>query len=154
MQDMCVAEQGLAASLQALRVWKPDVVYAHHLADIEGERRLLEVAPSTLFLHSYQGTCISGGKTFTKPVMVPCDRAFGWRCLAHYYPHRCGGRSPVTMWREFRRQSERLALLRRYGRILTHTEHMKTEMARHGLDASVVAFPVGLPAEVGRRPTP
>jgi glycosyltransferase involved in cell wall biosynthesis len=46
------------------------------------------------------------------------------------------------MWRLFRMQSERLALYPRYGAILTHTAHMRDEMARHGLPASVVPFPV------------
>ena len=75
---------------------------------------------------SYTGTCISGGKTQTRPAVVPCDRTFGWPCLMQYFPKGCGGRSPVTMWKEFRRQSTQLEVMRGYKHILTHSDHMKS----------------------------
>ena len=106
------------------------------------ERRLMDVAPSVRFLHTYSGTCISGGKTFTRPAVSACDRAFGWPCLLHYFPHGCGGRSPVTMWRQFHRQNDQLATLRRYTSILTHTTHMQSELSKHGMRAEILPFPV------------
>ena len=142
VSDTCAAETGLSVSLERLRDWKPDVIYVQGLTDIAVEARLLNIAPSVFFVHTYAGTCISGAKTFTRPRIVPCDRTFGWPCLAHYFPHGCGGRSPITMWRQFRHQSAQLGNLGRYGAILTHTEHMKTEMAKHGLEAAVVDYPV------------
>jgi glycosyltransferase involved in cell wall biosynthesis len=56
------------------------------------------------------------------------------------------------MWRQYRLQADRLALLRRYSVILTHSEHMKAEIARHGLDARVVPFPVEHGAQIGSAP--
>jgi glycosyltransferase involved in cell wall biosynthesis len=146
--DICMADAGLNASLKLLADWQPDVLYVHGLTGVDVERRLIDMAPSAFFLHSYTGTCISGGKAFTKPDIVPCERVFGWRCLANYFPHGCGGRSPATMWRQYQLQSDRLALLRRYSVILTHSEHMKAEIARHGLDARVVPFPVEHGAQI------
>jgi glycosyltransferase involved in cell wall biosynthesis len=113
-------------------------LYAHGLLDPSVERRTLEIAPAVFFAHNYYGTCISGAKTFKNPVITPCDRQFGWRCLAHYYPRRCGGLNPVTMVRLFRQQRARLELLPKYAAIVTHSTHMQQEYVNHGLNASRV----------------
>jgi glycosyltransferase involved in cell wall biosynthesis len=139
---ICAGDAGLDAALAALREWRPDVIYVHGLLDVDTGTRLQQIAPAILFLHTYTGTCISGRKTFTRPAVVPCDRTFGWPCLAQYFPRGCGGRSPVTMWNEFRRQERQQTVLRGYRQILTHTEHMRAEMSKHGLRADVLPFPV------------
>ena len=149
---VCVADVGQATAVAGLRAWRPDVVYVHGLLDPNLEGQILDVAPSVFFAHAYYGMCISGSKTFTRPVVTPCTRVFGWPCLLHYFPHGCGGRSPLTMWREYQRQAERLTLLRRYGAIVTHTDHMRTELARHGLVATQVVFPVDLGTVVNHPP--
>jgi len=138
----CAAEMGAEASFDALRAWQPDVLYVHGSESVDLERRLLDIAPAVHFLHTYTGTCISGQKTWTRPVVTPCSRRFGPMCLAHYFPHGCGGSNPVTMVRLYQEQASRFAQLRRYRTILTHTEHMRQEMVRHGLDAEVVPYPV------------
>jgi glycosyltransferase involved in cell wall biosynthesis len=137
-----VAERGPGAALAELRAWGPDVIYVHGLLDSGTERDLLGMAASVFFVHTYHGTCISGSKTFKRPVFRPCSRVFGWPCLAHYFPHGCGGRNPITMLRQYARQSERLALLRCYDAVVTHTEHMCAELAHHGLSARQVSYPV------------
>ncbi|MCM3880898.1 MAG: glycosyltransferase family 4 protein [Vicinamibacterales bacterium] len=138
----CVASLGDDATLDALRGWTPDVLYNQGLSDPSFGERVTSVAPSVFFLHSYVGTCVSGGKTFKRPMPVACNRRFGWPCLLHYFPHNCGGRSPITMWSEFTRQSAQQGVLRHQAAIVTHTEHMRNEMARHGLHAEVVPFPI------------
>jgi glycosyltransferase involved in cell wall biosynthesis len=138
----CIAALGAEATLEALRRWKPDVLYNQGLSDPSFGERVTSIAPSVFFLHSYVGTCISGGKTFTRPAPCACERRFGWPCLLHYFPRGCGGRSPITMWREFTRQSAQQEVLRRQTSIVTHTEHMRGEMARHGLHAEVVPFSI------------
>jgi glycosyltransferase involved in cell wall biosynthesis len=119
-------------ALQRVRDWKPDVIYAHGMLDAAVEAQLLEIAPAVFFAHAYYGTCISGEKTHKFPVIQPCDREFGAACLALFYTRRCGGLNPVTMLREYARQRERLALLRRYDAVLTHSDHMRREFVRHG----------------------
>jgi glycosyltransferase involved in cell wall biosynthesis len=151
VRDICVADAGVESALEALRGWKPDVIYMQGVRDLSLERRLLNMAPAVFFLHTYTGTCISGGKTFTRPTVVPCERTFGWPCLVHYLPHGCGGRSPITMWRQFRHESERLAILRRYNAMVTHSAHMQTEMAHHGIDVKVVSYPVHVHTATSRR---
>lgn len=150
--DICAAEAGVDAAMTALGQWRPDVIYIQGLTDSNVEARLLELAPSVFFLHAYSGTCISGAKTFTRPVATPCDRQFGWPCLAHYFPHGCGGRSPITMWSQFKRQSHQLDLLRHYSAIVTHTDHMRNEMTKHGLEAQVLPYPVAAQVLGNARP--
>lgn len=118
------------------------MIYVQGVRDREVEGRLLALAPAVYFAHTFTGTCISGSKTFTRPSAAPCDRAFGWPCLVQYFPRGCGGRSPLTMWRQFTWQSAQLALLREYGAVLTHSRYMRNEMIKHGVPTDTVAYPV------------
>jgi glycosyltransferase involved in cell wall biosynthesis len=127
-----VSALGLPAAVGELRKWQPDLLYAHGLLEPSVEHQALEVAPAVFFAHDYYGTCISGLKTVTRPVVTPCERTFGWRCLAEYYPRRCGGLNPVTMVRRFSLQRDRHHLLSRYAAIVTHSTHMQREYERHG----------------------
>lgn len=129
----CVEELGPAAALDALRAWGPDVLYTHILESVRLEAALLDVAPAVFDAHAYYGTCVGGTKAFKRPVVTPCSRRLGWQCLLHYYPHRCGGLSPVTMVRRYRIETARHALLPRYRAVVTHSEHMRAEYIRHGV---------------------
>jgi glycosyltransferase involved in cell wall biosynthesis len=129
----CVAAMGAEEALTALRDWRPDVIYSHKLADPDLEYKVLSLAPSVFFAHDYSGTCISGTKTFKFPIVQPCSRRFGWQCLMHYFPHRCGGLSPVTMLKLHSLQSKRLQNLHSYAAIVTHSDHMLAELMKHGL---------------------
>lgn len=129
---------GAELALEELRRWEPDLIYAHGLLSPELEANTIAVAPSIFFAHSYYGTCISGLKTVRRPEVAPCARPFGWRCVLRYYPNGCGGHSPVTMAREYARQSRRLGLLENYRAVITHSSHMRDEYLRHGLDAARV----------------
>lgn len=130
----CVSDLGPDRALAALSAWQPDLIYAHGLVGPKLEAETLKIAPAVFFAHSYYGTCISGAKTFKNPVVTPCRRRFGRECLVHYYPHRCGGWSPVTMLREYQRQSRRLELLSSYRAIVTPSDHLRSEYIEHGLD--------------------
>jgi hypothetical protein len=144
-----VSKMGLERAVSALRGWCPDVIYGHGVADPDIEARTLEVAPAVLFAHNYYGTCISGAKTFKFSVVRPCSRRFGWQCLAHFYPHRCGGLNPITMWKDFQRESQRLKILHSYQAIATASEHMRSEYMRHGFapeSVKVIPCPSSLEA--------
>lgn len=131
----CVSELGARRALDALRDWRPDLIYSHKLESPELEAEVIEIAPAVFFAHDYYGTCISGLKTFKFPTVRPCSRRFGWQCLLHYFPRRCGGRSPITMVKLYNLQSKRLGSLRRYDAIVTHSDHMLSEYLNHGLSA-------------------
>jgi glycosyltransferase involved in cell wall biosynthesis len=134
----CVADLGEERAFEQLRAWRPDILYVHKVMRPRVEEKLLDVAPAVFFAHDYYGTCISGLKTHKYPKVVPCNRRFGWGCLLHYYPHRCGGLNPLTMVKLFHLQSSRLALLFRYRAIVTHSSHMHDEYLRNGLSPEKV----------------
>lgn len=137
-----VSTDGLKSALDAMRRFGPDVLFVQRVESIHTERALLEIAPAVFFAHGYYGTCISGTKTVQLPVLQPCQREFGPACLLQYFPRRCGGLSPRTMIAEYRRQSARLALLRKYGAIATFSDHMRREYLRHGFSPDrVVQLP-------------
>jgi glycosyltransferase involved in cell wall biosynthesis len=138
----CAAEMGVEHALEALRDWRPEVIYTHKVSDPELERKIIGVAPSVFFAHDYNGTCISGDKTFKRPTVQPCDRRFGKRCLLHYYPHRCGGLNPLTMLKLYSVQVRRQENLHLYDAIVTHSDHMLSELIKHGLSPqSAYNFP-------------
>ena len=138
----CVAELGSERALRGLSDWQPSVTYTHNLSNPKLEAETQRIAPSVFFAHDYYGTCISGAKTFKFPVVKPCDRRFGWQCLVHYFPHRCGGWSPVTMLSLYNLQSRRQKLLHKYDAIVTHSNHMLAELIKHGLSPqSAYNFP-------------
>jgi glycosyltransferase involved in cell wall biosynthesis len=149
----CASETGLPEALAALEGWRPDVIYVHAMDDLPTAARIIEIAPAILFAHAYYGTCISGNKMFAAPRPRPCARRFGWRCLVHFYPHRCGGLNPLRMWDDYQKQSARLGLMTRYAAILTASTHMRAEFVRHGLPAQRVRV-LRLPIVPRRLPSP
>ncbi len=152
-----IAEAGRAPSIEALRRWRPDVIYAHGLDSPELERHAYLIAPTVFFAHGYAGTCINGAKTTWFPVAKPCDRRFGPACLAHYFPRRCGGLNPLTMVQQYRLQSQRLAAIRKCAAVVTHSEHVRNGYIRNGIPADrVFSFPFyvaeSVPEELQARP--
>lgn len=131
----CVASMGEARALAALRTWAPDVVYVHIIESRKLDAKLLDVAPSVFDAHAFYGTCVGGNKCFKFPEAVPCTRTFGAACLLHYYPRRCGGLSPITMLRRYRNELAKHALLPRYSAVITHSEFMRNEYVKHGVQA-------------------
>ena len=127
-----VSEIGEQAAVDAMRAWRPDVIFVHLVESPALEASLLDVAPAVLFAHAYHGMCISGEKTFKLPDVRPCARRFGWQCLPHFYPRRCGGLSPITMWRDYLKQSARHSLLPNYSAIVAASEHMRGELVANG----------------------
>jgi glycosyltransferase involved in cell wall biosynthesis len=133
------------SALSGLREWAPDVIFVNSAMAPDIETELPALAPIVLFAHDYGATCISGYKMFAFPRARPCNRIFGPSCLLHYYPCRCGGLNPLTMWRDYRSNSARLARLHSYAAVLTASNHMRQEYLRHGLPPSrvhLVPYPV------------
>jgi glycosyltransferase involved in cell wall biosynthesis len=133
---------GAQGALASLRDWRPDLLYNHRLFDLDLERETLHIAPAIFFAHDYNGACLSGTKTFQAPKAMPCTRPFDWKCFLHYYPHRCGGLSPVTMLKEYRRQSKRQEILRDYQCTLTNSDYVQAELSRYGLNVNRIYLPI------------
>lgn len=140
----CVRQMG-GAALSAVRAWRPDIVYAHGLRDDALEDALLEIAPVVYYVHDYVGSCISGAKAHSFPRARPCERLFGPGCILYYFPRRCGGLDPRTMWRLYRRERRRRDRLNRYRVVLAASEWMRREYLKLGFPEDslrVVAPPV------------
>lgn len=155
--EWCAAEMGTGPALEALRAWRPDVVFTHITTGPETEAALLATAPCVLFVHAYYGTCVSGQKTHKSPTPTPCGRPLGPGCLVHYYPHRCGGLSPLTMLRDYRRNVRRKQLLGAYRAVVANSRHMRDEYVANGSDPArthVAPLPVEGPPAGGDAPAP
>jgi glycosyltransferase involved in cell wall biosynthesis len=124
---------GTADALAQVAAWRPEVIYAHGIVDVNLEATLAAQYPTVFFAHSYYGACISGTKRLAFPAIKPCTRALGPGCLAHYHVRRCGGLSPLTMISQYRLQSRRRALLGRCEKVIVISRHMKHEYERQGL---------------------
>lgn len=131
----CRETLGSDHTLEQMRKWNPDIIFAHGELDPTFEARYLKFAPSIYFAHNYYGTCVSGLKTFHRPEVRPCHRKFGLACLAMYFPRQCGGMNPVTMIDRYRKSSRRLRVLRRYDAIVTHSQHLQQEYVNHGFES-------------------
>jgi glycosyltransferase involved in cell wall biosynthesis len=126
-------ERERSALLRDIGTWRPDVIYLQGLGDPDLEKALVDHYPTVLFAHNYHGTCASGTKRYAMPWLQPCRRILGVGCLGLYYPRRCGGLSPRTMVRSYRRQRQHQKLLACYRRILVASRHMHEEYRRHGV---------------------
>jgi glycosyltransferase involved in cell wall biosynthesis len=138
----CADEGGAKHALAGLRDWRPDIIYAHGFLDPKIEARLQEIAPSVFYVHNYYGMCVSGSKTFSRPLVTPCHRRFGAACLIQYFPRGCGGRNPLSLLANYQLQSQRLRLLRKYVRVLTNSTHMVEECSKHAVRARLLPYPV------------
>lgn len=146
----CARECGINQLIASVKAWNPDIIYVQSDIQPELERRLTEIAPSIFFAHNYAGACISGLKLQRLPSMTICQRALGWRCLLHYYPRRCGGLNPATMWIDYTKQKLRIARFHRYDAVVTASQHMRHEYIRQGFNADrvhVVFLPIIEPTD-------
>jgi glycosyltransferase involved in cell wall biosynthesis len=140
-----VGQIGEARALDRLEAFHPDLINVHGEIDPAFQSKLLEIAPAAYSVHNYYGTCISGLKTHSFPVIQPCNKTFGPGCLVNYYPRRCGGLNPLTMFHRYARERARLEVMARYDAVITHSSHMGAEYKRHGLNSERLH---GLPYEV------
>ena len=143
----------LSARLKSTR---PDVVFSHQVRRLDLEQTLLESGPVILFVHTFQGMCVSGRKMHAWPVPRPCSRPLGVGCLGLYLPRRCGGLNPLTALRLYEEQVLRRQLMKRYQRLIVASKYMATQVAEAGVESartSVIPFFSNLADQVpARRP--
>jgi glycosyltransferase involved in cell wall biosynthesis len=140
----CAREGGASAAIVEARRWAPDVVFAQGFESLPFERAVVGLGPAVLFAHAYAGLCVSGSRTWQSS-NTACTRSLGPGCLLHYFPHRCGGRSPATMLREYARQRARRELHRSYKAIVVASHYMASLMASSAGPVHVLPPPVPPP---------
>jgi len=123
----CADRAGTAAAIESARTWYPDIVFSHWLEDAALSDQIVALAPAIYFAHGYHGLCISGAKAHKNPGLATCHRQFGWKCLAQYYPRRCGGLNPITMWRDYSREVRERERLARFSAIITTSDYVGNE---------------------------
>jgi glycosyltransferase involved in cell wall biosynthesis len=127
--------------------WRPEGIVVNCLDDPTLESMLLSEAGALFVAHNYHGVCISGTRAWGRPEVRPCTRRFGPGCLAHYFPHRCGGRSLVTMTRLYRRERRRQTILKRAVAVVALSAYVREVYLANGWEPSrVVHVPFGLEA--------
>ena len=140
------------ATLETVRAeiyeWQPNVIYANGLHDPHWDTWLAKRYPTAYFAHGYFGTCISGRKCHGAAGYEICSRKLGPVCLLHYFPKRCGGRSPIRMVKDYRRERHRQRNLQNFSAVLVASNYMIKEYERHGVasDRLHIAplFPTGI----------
>jgi glycosyltransferase involved in cell wall biosynthesis len=122
----------LAAAVEAIGGWKPDVCYSHNMAALEVDRAMTGRWPVVKMLHGFFGTCVSGLKMHAWPSAVACHRTCGPACLALYVPRRCGQLSPSAMLRGYAWARQQRTLFGRYRSIVVASRFMGDEVSKHG----------------------
>jgi glycosyltransferase involved in cell wall biosynthesis len=138
MPRFSVAGPALEPALDAIRAWRPDVVFSHNMNRLDVDAALAGIAPVVKFMHGYFGTCIGGLKHHAFPAERPCDRVFGPACLALYLPCHCGQLSVRKLVDQYGWAVRQRAMFSRYRAIVVASEHMRREYLRHGADAARV----------------
>ncbi|MBT3469645.1 MAG: glycosyltransferase family 4 protein [Opitutae bacterium] len=132
--------------LDGYLAWGADIHYAHSLKMPSSWSSLLaDSAPCVYFAHNYLSTCVSGRKCHLSPRVEPCRKSFGWPCLMHYFPRKCGGRNPLTMIRDFRLKYSLLQRIRECPLVLTHSRQMQAELEHHMDKEKIKTIPFCLP---------
>lgn len=117
--------------------FEPDLCYSHNMDDLSVDESITQKWPTFKFMHGYFGTCISGLKSTRTCGIRPCDRTFGFPCLALYAPLRCG-RLRLGSWANgFRWSRRQQKLFSSYKAILVASEHMRAEYVRNGCPEEV-----------------
>ena len=96
-----IGQGRLAAAVEAIGDWRPDVCYSHNMAALDVDRAMTGRWPVVKMLHGFFGTCVSGLKMHAWPSPVACHRTCGPTCLLLYVPRRCGQLSPSAMVRGY-----------------------------------------------------
>lgn len=138
VQIVSVDAEGIGTTRRRIAEFARSVVFAHSirsplLADPNSIGR-----PVAVMAHDYVGSCIAGLRLNRQPEPRPCDRPFGPGCLASYFPRQCGGRSPLTMIRSYRREVRNRDRFSRVELVIANSTAVAEQLAAGGIDAQVL----------------
>jgi glycosyltransferase involved in cell wall biosynthesis len=122
------------ASDEALREFRPDVVYVHKLAEIPVLQRLVNSAlPLVRMVHDHDIYCMRSYKYFYRNRAI-CTRAASWYCVfgcgAFLVRNRASG-LPVK-YVSFADKKREITLNQRFDRMITVTTFMRSELLKNG----------------------
>jgi len=117
-------------AVAAAQCWRPDAIWFHGVHSSELEAALFPLAPVTAFVHSYDGTCATGEKSFRWPSPRPCSRRMGPMCWANNFTRQCGLRRPDHFASHYQRQRQRAAALARCRNLAVASRHLAADLQR------------------------
>jgi len=146
IRQVSIEDSGLEKVIEAIRNFGPDLFFDNGIQETALVDLLHESIPLHKFSHDYRDSCISGMKQFRRPFRN-CKEKFGKRCLLRYFPMGCGGRSPLTMVKQFRRTQINNRNLNKYKKIYVASHWMLEEIVNQGIKRNKV-IKIGYPPTI------
>ena len=136
-----------ARTNEAIRDFRPDVVYVHKMADLEVIEALVSSrVPMVRMVHDHDIYCMRSYKYdfFSREI---CTRAVGTHCvtscLASVARNREGG-FPLK-WVSYSAKKREVALNRQFDRLVVVTRYMREELLRNGFDPARIEIHAPVP---------
>ena len=132
-----VGSGATAATQEALRAFRPDVVYVHKMADLQVISTLVDSGvPLVRMVHDHDIYCMRSYKYdyFTRKI---CTRAAGLACI---FPcMACVTRNPDSKgfplkWVSYTEKKREIALNHLFDRMVVVTDYMRQELLRNGFN--------------------
>jgi glycosyltransferase involved in cell wall biosynthesis len=150
LRQVSIDDSGIGKVLEEIRSFRPDLFFDNGIQEAGLVKTLHESIPLYKFSHDYRDSCISGMKQFRRPFRN-CKKKFGPRCLLRYFPMGCGGRSPITMIKQFRKTQIHNNNLCNFNKIFVASQWMLEEIKNQGIKENKI-IKVGYPSTI--RPNP
>ncbi|HSU53718.1 MAG TPA: glycosyltransferase, partial [Candidatus Dormibacteraeota bacterium] len=140
-----------AAVAAFVRRFEPDLIYLHHLQDLDVFEQLLETGiPVVRMVHDHSLYCLRSYK-YNPLTRKICTRAASvacvFPCLGTIQRNR-GGALPVK-WASYSRMRKEMRLTGQCRRLVAYSEHSRNELVRNGFAANKILLhvPLEMPAE-------
>lgn len=151
-----LAETGTAAATrEALRRFRPDVVFVHKMPDLDVITALVDSGlPLVRMVHDHDIYCMRSYKYnyFTRRICTrPASLYCVVGCLACVVKNNGGGSK--LKWVSYGEKKREIRLNHRFDRMCVVTHYMKDELIRNGFDSRRIEIhpPVPRPGEAGLR---
>lgn len=141
------AGTGAADLAAALKIFQPELIYLHKLADLAMAQALTECGvPVIRMVHDHDLYCMRSYKYH------PLTRCICTRPASAYCVFPCGaplkrnsgGRLPVT-WVSYRAKQREIRLNRQFDRMIVATEYMRDELLRNGFAPERISIHAPVP---------
>ncbi len=153
-----LGEDGAATAKEALRRFRPDVVFVHKMPDLEVIQALVESGlPLVRMVHDHDIYCMRSYKYnyFTRRICTrPASLYCVVGCLACVVKNNDDSGSKLK-WVSYGQKKREIRLNHRFDRMCVVTNYMRDELVKNGFDPKRIEIhpPVPRPGEAGLRST-
>ncbi len=133
----------------ALREFRPDLVYVHKMTDLEVlETLLASRVPQVRMVHDHDIYCMRSYKYnfFTRKI---CTRPVSSRCIFPCGASLARNRGPgfPIKWASYRTKKKELSLNQRFQRFVVYSQYTRNELIRNGFDENKIEIHVPVQSE-------